>query len=402
MKHGFQSLAALNALNFFMADVNGLGPYVGVYLQQQHWSPETIGVALSMAGLATMATTTPFGALVDRTSWKRAVVAASAIATVLASLAILASTAFSVVAASQIVTGIAAAAIGPAIAGITLGLVRQEGYPHQLGRNESFNHAGNIAAAAVVGLLGYRFGLWVTFAVMTAMAIFSLVSLSLIREKDISHRAARGMGKRKRKITGLNVLARSKPLILVAVAVTLFHLGNAAMLPLLGQSLAANGKADPSATMSSAIIIAQCTMIPVAIATARLAEKRGFWITTLLALIALPIRGLIAGLVDHPLTILPIQILDGISVGILGVTVPGMVARILRGTGHINAGLGAVLTMQAAGIAISPGLGGLLAGYLGYALSFLILGALAGLSAVVWVSSRVLLTESVVAKFEGQ
>jgi hypothetical protein len=51
-----------------MADVNGLGPYVGVYLQQQHWSPEMIGAALSTAGLATMVATTPFGALVDRTS----------------------------------------------------------------------------------------------------------------------------------------------------------------------------------------------------------------------------------------------------------------------------------------------------------------------------------------------
>jgi hypothetical protein len=28
-----------------MADVNGLGPYVGVYLQQEYWSVEAIGAA---------------------------------------------------------------------------------------------------------------------------------------------------------------------------------------------------------------------------------------------------------------------------------------------------------------------------------------------------------------------
>ncbi len=37
------SLQALNAVNFFMADVrDGLGPYLGVFLQQQQWSPTQI------------------------------------------------------------------------------------------------------------------------------------------------------------------------------------------------------------------------------------------------------------------------------------------------------------------------------------------------------------------------
>jgi hypothetical protein len=51
----------------------------------------------------------------------------------------------------------------------------------------------------------------------------------------------------------------------------LSHLGNAAMLPLLGQSMAARG-GDPSAYTDVTIVIAQLTMVPMALLAARLAE----------------------------------------------------------------------------------------------------------------------------------
>ncbi len=47
------SLAALNALNFFMADVQaGLGPFLGVFLQARHWSPAQIGLVMTIGGIA--------------------------------------------------------------------------------------------------------------------------------------------------------------------------------------------------------------------------------------------------------------------------------------------------------------------------------------------------------------
>jgi hypothetical protein len=63
-----RSLFALNALNLFMADVQGgLGPFLGVFLQGRHWTPAEIGVVMTVGGIAGMAVTTPIGALVDRT-----------------------------------------------------------------------------------------------------------------------------------------------------------------------------------------------------------------------------------------------------------------------------------------------------------------------------------------------
>ena len=97
-----KSLVALNAVNFFMADVqSGLGPFLGVFLEQRHWSPAQIGVVMTIGGISGMAVTTPLGALVDRTRAKRAIVIVSAIIITLASIAILLRPDLLVVASSQ-------------------------------------------------------------------------------------------------------------------------------------------------------------------------------------------------------------------------------------------------------------------------------------------------------------
>jgi MFS family permease len=85
--------------------------------------------------------------------------------------------------------------------------------------------------------------------------------------------------------------------------------------------------------------------------------------------------------------------LDGVGAGLLGVAVPGLVARILSGTGHVNAGLGAVMTMQGVGAALSPALGGYVAEKLGYASSFLVLGAVALVALVLWTVTRPITAE---------
>jgi MFS family permease len=383
------SLQALNAVNFFMADVQGgLGAYLGVFLQQKKWSPSEIGIVMTIGGLAGMVATAPLGALVDRVQAKRFMVAVAALATVAGSLVILFFPSFWATTIAQTATGIAGAAIPPAIAGVTLGLVKQKGFPHQIGRNEAFNHTGNVVAALLCGALGYAFGLGAIFVVMSVLAILSLGALAKINPKEIDHEAARGAsGKPGQKVEAFSVLIRNTPLLVLASTLLLFHLGNAAMLPLLGQSLAAKG-ANPSAYTSATIIIAQLTMVPVALLAARIAEERGYWILFLLALLALPLRGALAAALSGPMALGPVQILDGVGAGLLGVAVPGLVARILNGTGRVNAGLGAVMTMQGVGAALSPALGGFIAGQFGYAAAFLGLGSIAAIALVLWIVAR--------------
>jgi MFS family permease len=382
------SILALNAVNFFMADVrDGLGPYLGVYLQKEKWSPAEIGGVMTIGGIAGMIATAPLGALVDRVHAKRFLMVVAAVATVLASFVILYLPSFGATAASQIATGIAGAVIGPAISGITLGLVHQKGFTHQMGRNEAFNHGGNVTAALLCGLFGYLYGLGAVFVVMAVMAVVSLAALSFIDPKKIDYNAARGAtGKSGEKVKGISVLLTSKPLLVLSATLLLFHLGNGAMLPLLGQSLAAQG-ADPSAYTSATIIVAQLTMIPIALAAAWIADKRGYWIVFILALVALPLRGGIAALVTGPIGLGPVQMLDGVGAGLLGVAVPGLVARIMAGSGRVNLAIGGVMTVQGVGASLSPALGGALAGRYGYPVSFLALGAIAFVALAVWLAA---------------
>jgi len=104
----------------------------------------------------------------------------------------------------------------------------------------------------------------------------------------------------------------------------------------------------------------------------------------LISFLALPIRGLIAAhWIDHT-GLYPVQILDGIGAGLQSVAVPGLVARILNGTGRINIGQGAVMTVQGLGASLSPAIGGWLAQSISYPSTFLLLGALALASIVLW------------------
>ena len=103
-----------------------------------------------------------------------------------------------------------------------------------------------------------------------------------------------------------------------------------------------------------------------------------------------PLAASIAG----ALAIGPVQVLDGVGAGLLGVAVPGLVARILNGTGHVNAGLGAVMTMQGIGASLSPALGGFIAGKPGYAAAFLALGSIAVIALALWIVARPVTAEA--------
>src|SRR5580700_3639753 len=73
-----RSLRAVEALNFFLADVQtGLGPFLAAYLASSGWNPARVGFALTFGGLATVALQTPAGAVVDAMHRKRLLIAVS-------------------------------------------------------------------------------------------------------------------------------------------------------------------------------------------------------------------------------------------------------------------------------------------------------------------------------------
>lgn len=376
---------ALQALNFFMADMEaGMGPFLGVLLASRGWTTGMIGTVITLGAVVGMCTVGPAGALVDTTTRKRAVVIAVGLAAVAASAVILTSRQFWVIAAAQSVMCISGATIAPAVIGITLGLVGQAGFTSQNGRNQAYNHAGNMAGAALGGLLGWVFGYPGVFWLAAGFAVVSIVAVLAIPAGHIDHHVARGEAPADQApVKRLRVLLESRPLLAVAGAVMLFWLGNAAMLPLYGLAVVAT-HANPFTTVASTVVVAQTVMIFTSLVAMRIAQTRGYWLAILIAFTALPVRALLAAGVITAWGVIPVQILDGVGSGMLSVAVPGLVARILDGTGHINVGQGAIMAAQGLGGALSPVLGGFIAQIFGFPTAFITLGALSLGSLVIW------------------
>ncbi len=381
---------ALDAANFFLADVrDGLGPYLAVYLlTEQHWDEARIGLVMSVATIAGILAQTPAGALVDVTRAKRTVMAVAAILVTLASLSLPLFPSFLPVAISQGIAQAAGVIFPPAIAAVSLGIFGHQAFTRRIGRNETFNHAGNAVAAGLAGLSAYWFGPTVVFYLLGGMAIASLVSILAIPERVIEHDLARGLdgandAEHHEQPSGLKVLLTCRPLLVFAICALLFHLSNAAMLPLVGQKLALQDKNLGTSLMSACIVAAQLVMVPFAMLVGAKADTWGHKRFFLAALLILPIRGALYTLSDNPFWLVGVQLLDGVGAGIFGAIFPVIVADLMRNTGRFNVAQGAVITAQSIGAALSTTLAGFVVVGAGYSAAFITLGVVAAIGAVI-------------------
>ncbi len=180
--------------------------------------------------------------------------------------------------------------------------------------------------------------------------------------------------------------------MLFALACAFFHLGNAAMLPLLNQRLAVTAAAADSAPLlwtGVAIVVAQLTMIPVALWVARSQRFDVAWFVYA-AILVLPVRGVLAYAFTSEWNNIPVQVLDGIAAGALGVATPLLVQRFTQGNGRFNTSLGFVMTLQGIGAALSPALANTVVGagqHFALAFATLAAGALLALP-FFWLAQR--------------
>src|SRR5437660_376272 len=185
---------------------------------------------------------------------------------------------------------------------------------------------------------------------------------------------------------------KAKRLVMIAAALvvtsaslllTLFHLSNAAMLPLVGQKLALQDRNLGTSLMSACIIAAQIVMVPMAMLVGAKADDWGHKRFFLAALLILPIRGALYTQSNNPAWLVGVQLLDGVGAGIFGAIFPVIVADLMRNTGRFSVAQGAIITAQSIGAALSTTLAGLVVVNAGYSAAFLTLGAIAAIGAVV-------------------
>lgn len=375
---------ALDLLSFSLADVrDGLGPYLSIYLLlTHHWDQASIGFVMAVGGIAGVVAQTPVGALVDKTTAKRALVIGGAIAVATCALAMPLLPGFFTISFLQAATGIAGSIFNPALAAITLGIVGPRLFSRRVGRNESFRHAGTAATAAIAGGLAYFLGPIVVFWLLAAMAVLSVVATLRVPHDAIDHDVARGMdraiGESHRQPSGFAVLLHNRRLLIFAAVVFTFHLANAAMLPLVGQELALHDKDVGTALMSACIVAAQVVMVPVAYLVGANADAWGRKPIFLVGFAVLTVRAFLYPLWDNPYWLVGVQLLDGIGAGIFGALFPLVVQDVTHGTGRFNVSLGAITTAWGVGAAVSNFVAGAIVVAAGYSVAFMSLGAIAG------------------------
>jgi MFS family permease len=307
--------APLDWLNFFLADVkDGLGPFLAIYLLSAlHWEPGTIGVVMTIAGIATVAARAPFGALIDATLRKRGLIVMAAVAVAAGAVTMSVVPNFWLIAGAQAVIGSADAVFPAAIGAISLGIAGPAAFTRRVGRNEAFNHAGNASTAILAGAAGWLLSPRAVLWLIAVLAVASILAALAVDPGSIDHDVARGSDKTEDKQpSGLSVIFECKPLLAFTAAITLFHFANAAMLLLLGEKLAQTNRGDETLFMAACIITAQLIMVPMAMLVGLKADAWGRKPLFLVGFAVLPIRGILYTLTENAYALVSIQVLDGI------------------------------------------------------------------------------------------
>ncbi|MBY0336683.1 MAG: MFS transporter [Acetobacteraceae bacterium] len=378
---------ALDWLSILLSDVRyGLGAYLGVYLLTEHgWDEAGIGLALSLGGLSGLLAQAPLGAFVDWVRAKRALLAVCVLVVTAACLAIPLAPRFWPVALAGVVGSLAGCMITPALAAISLGVVRQARFARRAGRNEALFHLGNAGINLIILLGAGAFGPPLLFWLMAATGLASAAASFAIPRAAIDLDAARGLEPGAGPCPSpWQVLAGSRPLLVFALCGALFHFANGAMLGLVAQLLARQNAGQGLAFTAACAIAAQATMVPMAWLASRKADGWGRRPLLLLAFAALALRGWLYTWSHEAPWLIAVQLLDGIGAGLIGALYPVVIADLTRGTGHFAAAQGAVGTIHGTGGILSGAVAGMVVVSAGYDVAFLMLAGSAALGGLLF------------------
>ena len=378
-----KSQRGLDWFVFFLADAQmGFGPLVAVYLTAEKWTQVDIGLVLTVGSLVSLAGQIPGGALVDAARSERVLAAWAVVAIGGSAFLIGAWPVFAAVLAAKLLHSAASCILGPAIAAISLGLVGHARISERLGRNARYAAVGAGLAAVGMGAVGYLLSNRSIFFVTTSLCVPTLVALWLIGAGQVDPERAHG-GKAAPHpgdpTASFRNLMRNRALMIFAGCVALFHLANAAMLPLTASVVTMRSDEWAMALVGACMLVPQLVVAAFAPWIGREAVRVGRRPLLLLGFGGLTLRGVLLAFASSPYLLVAVQILDGISAAVLAVLVPLIIADVTRGTGHFNLAQGSVGTAVGIGASFSTILAGYAYDHFGLVPAFLSLAGLAGI-----------------------
>jgi len=337
----------------------GFGPFLSVYLTTEKWTQGEIGLALSLATVVSLVLQVPAGAIVDELPGKRMLAALGLTCVAAAALLLVNWPLLGIVMFAQILRAAGSSVLAPAVATISLGVVGHAHLGERLGRNARFQSIGTALAAAVMGLTGnYRSTatiFWLT-AALCAPALATLPAIRMRRRHPQPKRKGEGTD-----WTGLRQLFTDRRLLIFVACVVMFHLANAAMLPVAAAEITRR------MSHSADIVIAACIFVPQAVVAlmspwvGQMAETNGRRPMLLLGWAALPLCGLLMATLPGRALLVVAQSVSGVSAAVFGVMLPLIAADLTRETGHFTLCLGALGVAVSIGAVLSTTLAGWIA-----------------------------------------
>jgi MFS family permease len=370
-----QSRHGLDWMNFFLADVQtGFGTFVAFYLARLGWTERSVGIALTVGGLAGVFSQIPGGALADAVPWKRGLIAIGIVSIGGAAFILALWPNYYAVMFANLLQGSTSGLITPTIGAISLGLVGRRGMPVRTGRNYRFAAGGHAVTAALMGAVGAYFAPSAIFIAAALLCIPALIALAAIRPDEIDYARARNAATGKTvKVGRVLDLAKNHRLVLFTAALVLFQLADASMLPLIGENLATNTATASSVWIAGLIIVPQIVVAIFAPWVGYHSEKRGRKPLLLIGFAAEPLRAALLAFTSGYGFLIAAQLLNGVSGAVIGVLTTIVITDLTAGTGRFNLAQGSV----GAAIGIAASLSTLTTGFL-----FQGVGALAGFVAI--------------------
>jgi MFS family permease len=374
-----RSRLGLNGLNFFTAAVQaGFGPFIAVWLTQQGWSLTQLGFALSVGTFAALLCQVPGGMLVDQVHRNRLVAAVGLVALGLSALMLCLFPSEPLIWGAQVAHALASCVMTPVIAALTLSLCGHDGFGEQLGVNTRYASLGNAASAALLGAAASYVSEQSVFLVTAALVVPALAALFMIRPSDgidlaDDHPALKHPKQREHK--SWQIFAEPA-LHVFAVAVVLFQLANAALLPLALNELTRAGGA-PGFAVSATIIVPQVVAAMLAPWTGAMAQRIGRRPVLLAGFAAVPLRAVLFAVLPGAVPLIALQALDGVSAAVFGLMLPLIAADVTKRTGYLNLAIGSLGLAAGLGATFSTVVAGAVAERVGAPMTFLMLAAVA-------------------------
>ena len=327
-----RSWMALNWLNFFAADISdGVGPFLAVYLASNlDWKAGAIGMAIAATQLSMVVGQAPAGLVVDRTRRKRLPIIVASI--VVGSVALLwpALRTLPTVLVCQVALGLAASFYVPTLVALATAMCGRESFDRTIGKNQSYNHAGNVASAVMTGVVARFTNNAGIFYCMTGFAVCCAASALCIAPGDVAAPAPSPEAETEKKKGLLREVLGNKPFLTFLLLTLAFYFSNGAMLPLVAQEIERARPENSTLYLAACIIIAQLAMVPTVFVCGKLAGRGRKKLLTI-AFLLLAARGLLYILTSDVNVLLGLQVLDGMAAGTFSV-VAIMVVHDLMGS----------------------------------------------------------------------